>query len=514
MAAEAPRQAETNAHGPTTESTRAATGITGLDVILGGGVLRRQLYVVEGAAGAGKTTLALHFLLAGRDHHERCLWITTAETPDELWAAAHAHGWSLEGIEVLALPLVERLAHPDQRQTLLRPSHLELDETMQEMLTGLERSQPVRVVLDSLSILRDLADEPLAYRRQVLTLKHALRAGGCTVLVTDELAAAPDLHVRTLAHGVMRLLQKVTAFGNEQRQIEIVKMRGMPFHSGRHDMVLTTGGIRVFPRLVLAARDTDAPSVLHSTGLASLDALLGGGLDRGTAMLLVGAAGTGKSSVTMQCTAAALQRGQAAAVYLFDERPATWFHRADQLGFALRQPVREGTLLVEQIDPAEMSPGQFAHEVQHAVTHRGVHLVILDSLTGYVHAMPDEHFLTLHMHELLTWLGQHGVTTVLVLDQHGLLDTPMASLDLSYLADTVLLFRYFEYEATVRRAVSVIKRRSGPHEHTIREMTLGPTGIGIGAPLTQFRGVLTGLPTYEGDQTGGQPSGVPCPPGG
>jgi circadian clock protein KaiC len=506
VAAEAPRQAETNAHGPTTESTRAATGITGLDVILGGGVLRRQLYVVEGAAGAGKTTLALHFLLAGRDHHERCLWITTAETPDELRAAAHAHGWSLEGIEVLALPLVERLAHPDQRQTLLRPSQLELDETMQEMLTGLERSQPVRVVLDSLSILRDLADEPLAYRRQVLTLKHALRAGGCTVLVTDELAAAPDLHVRTLAHGVMRLLQKVTAFGNEQRQIEIVKMRGMPFHSGRHDMVLTTGGIRVFPRLVLAARDTDAPSVLHSTGLASLDALLGGGLDRGTAMLLVGAAGTGKSSVTMQCTAAALQRGQAAAVYLFDERPATWFHRADQLGFALRQPVREGTLLVEQIDPAEMSPGQFAHEVQHAVTHRGVHLVILDSLTGYVHAMPDEHFLTLHMHELLTWLGQHSVTTLLVLDQHGLLDVSLTPLlDLSYLADTVMLFRYFEYQATVHRAVSVIKRRSGPHENTIRELTLGPTGLGVSAPLTQFQGALTGLPTYEGDRTGGQP---------
>jgi circadian clock protein KaiC len=322
------------------------------------------------------------------------------------------------------------------------------------------------------------------------------------------------LHVRTLAHGVMRLLHRVTAFGNEQRQIEIVKMRGMPFHSGRHDLVLVTGGLRVFPRIVLAAHDTDATGVLLSTGVAPLDTLLGGGLDRGTATLLVGAAGTGKSSVTMQCTAAALQRGQAVAVYLFDERPATWFHRADQLGFALRQPVREGTLLVEQIDPAEMSPGQFAHEVQHAVTHRGVHLVILDSLTGYVHAMPDEHFLTLHMHALLTWLGQHSVTTMLVLDQHGLLDTPMASLDLSYLADTVLLFRYFEYQATIRRAVSVMKRRSGPHETTIREMTLGPTGIGIGAPLTQFRGVLTGLPTYEGDRTGGQPSGVPLPPGG
>jgi len=506
MAADAPRQAETNVQSPEADATRAATGIAGLDVILGGGVLRRHLYVVEGTAGAGKTTLALHFLLAGRDHHERCLWITTAETSDELRATAHAHGWSLEGIEIFALPMVERLAQPDQRQTLLRPAHLELDETMHEMLTGLVESQPGRVVLDSLSILRDLADEPLAYRRQVLALKHALRAGGCTALVTDEVAAEPDRHVRTLAHGVIRLLHQVTTFGNAQRQIEIVKMRGMPFHSGRHEMVLMTGGLRVFPRIVLAARDTDAPGVLYSTGVASLDTMLGGGLDRGTAMLLVGAAGTGKSSVTMQCAAAALQRGQAVAVYLFDERPATWFHRADQLGFALRQPVTEGTLFVEQIDPAEMRPGQFAHEVQHAVTHRGVHLVILDSLTGYVHAMPDEHFLTLHMHELLTWLGQHSVTTLLVLDQHGLLDTSMtAPLDLSYLADTVLLFRYFEYQATVRRAVSVMKRRSGPHEKTIREMTLGPTGIGVGAPLTQFRGVLTGLPTYEGDRTGGQP---------
>ena len=506
MATDASRQAETNASGPVVASTRAATGIAGLDLILGGGVLRRQMYVIEGAAGAGKTTLALHFLLAGRDHHERCLWITTAETPDELREAAHAHGWSLEGIEVLALPMVERLAHPDQRQTLLRPAHLELDETMQEMLAALERLQPERVVLDSLSILRDMADEPLAYWRQVVALKHALRAGGCTALVTDELAAAPDLHVRTLVHGVMRLLQEVTTFGNEQRQIEVVKMRGMAFHSGRHDLVLATGGLRVFPRLVLAAHDPDTLGDLHATGVASLDALLGGGLDRGTATLLVGAAGIGKSSVTMQCATAALQRGQAVAVYLFDERPPTWFTRADQLGFPLRQAVTQGTLRVEQIDPAELSPGQFAHAVQHAVTQQAVRLVILDSLTGYVHAMPDARFLTLHMHELLTWLGQYGATTLLVLDQHGLLEGPMLPpLDLSYLADTVVLSRYFEHRGMVRRALSVIKRRGGPHEPTIRELTLGPHGLSVGEPLTQLRGVLTGLPTYAGDQSNGQP---------
>jgi circadian clock protein KaiC len=492
MAAETPRQAS--------EFIYAATGIAGLDAVLHGGVLRRRLYVIEGAPGAGKTTLALHFLLAGRDNHERCLWLTTAETPDELRDAAHAHGWSLEGIEVLAVPMVERLARPDQRQTLFRPSHVELDETIQEVLTVLERVQPVRVVLDSLSILRDMADDPLAYRRQVLALKQALLAGGCTALVTDELPPASDMHVRTLAHGVVRLRQEVTTFGNQQRQVEIVKMRGMPFHSGRHDLVIATGGMRVFPRLAPVARDSDNTGMLDSTGIARLDTLLGGGLDRSAATLLVGAAGTGKSSVTMQCAAAALQRGHAVAAYLFDERPAMWFQRADRLGFPLRQAVTHGTLAIEQVDPAEMSPGQFAVEVQHAVTHQAVRLVIIDSLTGYVHAMPDTHFLTLHIHQLLTWLGQQGVTTLVVLDQHGLLDAPiMAPLDLSYLADTVLLFRFFEDRGTVRRAVSVIKRRSGPHEPTIREIMLGPHGIDVGEPLSQFRGVLTGTPTYEGD---------------
>jgi circadian clock protein KaiC len=483
-----------------------ATGVAGLDVVLGGGVLRRQMYVIEGTAGAGKTTLGLHFLLAGRATGERGLWITTTETPEELRATAHAYGWSLEGIEVLALPMVDRLAQPDQRQTLFPPAHVELDETMQEIRTALERVQPERVVLDSLSILRDMADDALAYRRQVLALKRALRARGCTALLTDEMAEPPDPHVRTLAHGVVCLLRNVTTFGNQVRQVEIVKMRGMAFHSGRHDMSIEAGGLQVFPRFTPAAYDGETPLEVASTGVASLDILLGGGLDRGTVTLLMGAAGTGKSSVTMQCAVAALQRAHAVAVYLFDERPPTWFARADQLGFPLRQAVTQGTLIVEQIDPAEMSPGQFAHAVQHAVTQQAVQLVILDSLTGYVHAMPDARFLTLHMHELVTWLGQHGATTLLVLDQHGLLEGPMQTpLDLSYLADTVLLFRYFEDRGRIRRAVSVVKRRGGPHEHTIREMTLGAYGIGVGEPLTQFHGVLTGLPTYEGDRPDGPP---------
>ena len=335
MVAETPHTPEQDASGPAAAPTRAATGIEGLDAVLGGGLLRRRMYVIEGAAGAGKTTLALQFMLAGRAHHERGLWITTNETPDELLAAAHAHGWSLKGIDVHALSMADDIARAEQQQTLFRPSQVELDETMQAVLAALERVRPGRVVLDSLSILRDMADEPFAYRRQVLALKNALIARGCTALVTDELRAPPDMHLRTVAHGVIRLLQGVTAYGNERRQVEIVKMRAMPFRGGRHDYVIETGGLRVFPRLLPAPPAADARGAVLSTGLAPLDALLGGGLDGGAATLLLGAAGTGKSSVTMQCATAALQRGHSVAAYLFDERPPTWFQRADRLGVPL-----------------------------------------------------------------------------------------------------------------------------------------------------------------------------------
>jgi circadian clock protein KaiC len=505
VAADAHRHPDQHEQSTPAEPARAATGIAGLDLVLGGGLPRGRVYVIEGGAGTGKTTLALHFLLAGRAHNEPCLLVTTIETRDDLTAAAHSHGWSLAGIEVLELSLTDPIAQPAQRQTLFRPSDVELDETMQAVRAALERVRPARVVLDSVSMLRAMADEPFAYRRQMVSLKNTLVARGCTALITDEVLAPQDLHLRTLVHGVVHLLREVTVFGNEQRQVEIVKMRGIPFRSGRHDMVIETGGLRVFPRFVPAPLDVDAVGACQPTGVAQLDVLLGGGLDQGTTILLVGAAGTGKSSVAMQCVVAALQHGQAAAVYLFDERPPTWFQRAAGLGFPLRQQAAQGQLLVEQIDPAEMRPGQFAHALQHAVTHRGVRLLVIDSLTGYVHAMPDERFLTLHLHEVLTWLGQHGVTTLLVLDQHGLFESTMRpALDLSYLADTVVLFRYFEYQGALHRALSVVKRRSGPHETTIRQLTLGPHGIVVGEPLRQFRGVLTGLLMYEGDPPHGQ----------
>jgi circadian clock protein KaiC len=485
-------------------STRLTTGLEGLDEVLGGGLLRGYLYVVEGHAGTGKTTLSTQFLLDGQARHEPCLLVTTAETRDELVATAYSHGWSLAGIEILELSQAAPISQPEQRQTVFRPSQIELDETIQIVLAELERVQPVRVVLDSVSALRDMVDDPFAYRRHVLSLKNALSAWGCTSLITDEWLETQDPHLRTLAHGVVRLTREVTSFGNQQRQLEIVKMRGMNFSSGRHDMHLDTGGIRVYPRFTAQPNLTDYTGESLSTGTDELDVMLGGGLDRGNAILLMGTTGTGKSSIAIQCVAAALQRGQSVAVYLFDERPATWFHRAEQFGCPLRQQVANGNLFVQQINPAEMSPAQFAYELQQAVIQRGAQLINIDSLTGYVNAMPEERFLILHLHEVLTWLGQHGATTLMVLNQHGLFEsTARPSLDLSYLSDTLVLLRFFEHRGAIHRALSVVKRRNGPHENTIREMILGPNGLIVGEPLSQFQGVLTGLPIYEGDDLSG-----------
>ena len=504
MATDTQRNPNDMVSGNTAEPTRVTTGIEALDTILGGGLLHGRVYVVEGQTGAGKTTLALQFLLAGRRHNEPCLLVTTSETRDELTAAAHSHGWSLAGIEVLELSQADTIARLEQRQTVFRPSQVELDETMQAVLAALERVQPRRLVFDSVSTLRYMADEPFVYQRHVLSLKHALVARGCTALITDEQLAPQDPHLRTLADGVVQLRREATPFGNQRRHLEIVKMRAMDFRSGVHDVLIETGGIRVFPRFVAEPRTADYASETLSTGVPQLDVLLGGGLDRGSAILLMGTTGTGKSSIAMQCAATALQRGQAAAVFLFDEQPPTWFYRAERLGFTLRQHTANGSLFVQLVDPAELSPLQFADALQQAVTQRGVQLIVIDSLTGYVNAMPNERFLTLYLHEILTWLSQHGTTSLLVLNQHGVFEAATRPpLDLSYLSDTLVLLRYFEYQGTIHRALSVVKRRSGPHENTIREMHLGPHGIAVGEPLGQFRGVLSGLPVYEG----GDPSG-------
>lgn len=486
------------------ESSRVATGIPGLDMILGGGLLSGRMYMLEGHAGTGKTTLALQFLLAGRDQHERCMLVTTSETRDELLISAQSHGWSLENIHVLELALTDSLSYPLQQQTVFRPSQVELDETMQMIISQLEQIQPDRIVFDSIAILRVMADEPLAYRRHVLFLKNVLLMSHCTALVLDEMVDAEDLHLRTLSHGVIQLLRENIEFGKEKRQLVILKMRGMAFQSGKHDFIIRTGGIQVFPHLVIEGRMMDYGSEVLSTGLERLDNLLGGGLDRGNATLFVGTAGTGKSSVTMQCIAAALQRQQSVMGFLFDERPHVWLHRAEQLGFHLRQQVSEGRLSLYHFNPAEVSPGQFAYEVQQAVIGKQAQLVIIDSLTGYLNAMQEERFLTLHMHELLTWLGQQGVTSLLVVEQHGMLEFQRTlSLNLSYLADTVLLFRYYEHRGTIHRAIVVVKRRGGAHEPTMHEITLGAQGITIGQPLIKLQGVFPGILSYQGAEESG-----------
>jgi len=479
------------------------TGIAGLDEVLVGGLLRGYMYIIEGQAGTGKTTLCTQFLLEGRAHEETCLLITTAETRDELAATAQSHGWSWAGIEILELSQADALQH-EQRQTMFRSSQMELDEIITAIIAEFERVQPARLVLDSVSALREMADEPSLYRRQILSLKNALTARGCTVLITDEWLETSDLHLRTLAHGVLRLTQEVTVFGNQQRQMEIIKLRGLNYRSGRHDMRINTGGIRVFPRFTAQADFIDHMGNVLSTGVDALDTLLGGGLDRGTASLFIGTTGTGKSSLAIQCVTASLQRGQAANVYLFDERPATWFYRAEQLGCPLRRHAANGSLVVQQINPADMTPAQFAYELQQAVIQRGLELICIDSLTGYVNAMPEERFLSLYLHDVLLWLGQRGVTTLMVVNQHGLFEsTARSAIDLSYLSDTLLLLRFFEYQGAIHRALSVVKRRGGSHESTIREITLGPNGLAVGEPLTQFRGVLTGLPIYQGDDPSG-----------
>lgn len=506
MDTDANRTPKDNAIGRAGEPTRMATGIEGLDEALGGGLPAGRVYVIEGDAGAGKTTLALQFLMAGHEHNEPCLLVTTTETGDELAEMAHSHGWSLAGLEILELSQADAFVQSEQQQTVFRPSQVELDETMGLVLAVLERMHPVRVVFDSVTTLRYMADEPFVYRRHIQTLKNALLSSGCTALITDELLAPQNLHLRTLAHGVVRLHREITPFGNQRRQMEIVKMRAMSFRSGRHDMRIATGGIRIFPRLLAESRDADFSGEYLSTGLMPLDRMLGGGLDRGTSTLITGTTGTGKSTIAMQCVAASLQRGQSAAVYLFDEQPYTWLYRSKQLGFNLSQQTANGNLSVQPIDPAEMSPSQFVHTLQQDVTRRGVQLITIDSLTGYINAMPDERFLSLYLRGMLTWLGQRGTTTLLVLNQHGLFESSTRPLlELSYLADTLILIRFFEHRGRIHRALSVVKRRSGPHENEIREISLDQNGVIVGEPLRQFRGVLTGLPLYEGDDLHGQP---------
>lgn len=483
------------------DSPRISTGSGGLDEILGGGVDPRRMYLYEGRPGTGKTTLALQFLLDGARRGERALYISLSETERELELVAHRHGWSLDGIDIFELVPPETTLDPSQELTILQPAEMELGETSRLIFDKVDDVDPARVVVDSLSELRLLAQSPLRYRRQVLALKHFFSSRNCTVILLDDLTAhEKDLQLHSIAHGVVLLEQTAIAYGAERRRLRVVKMRGIPFKGGFHDFTIERGGLKIYPRLVAAEHHKDFIGDFVPSGNAELDKLLGGGLERGTNALLIGSAGVGKSSIAVTYAIAAAQRGERTTIFAFDEGKGTIRARAHTLGLPFDDALDRGQIRLHQIDPAELAPGEFAHRVRDAVERDNTRIVIIDSLNGYLNSMPDEQFLVLQMHELLTYLSQLGVLTLLVLAQHGLVGPMETPLDISYLSDAVLMLRYFEYDGTVRRALSVVKKRSGQHEHTIREFRLAHGGVRLGPPLKGFTGVFSGTPVYTGDK--------------
>ena len=489
---------DTSTSPPPGGEIRISTGVPGLDDVLGGGLTPSRLYLLEGTPGTGKSTLALQFLREGVARGERTLYITLSETADELRASAATHGWTLDGIEVFEL-VDEMGLDPDSEQSILHPSDIELGETVKEVIALVDRTKPDRVVFDSLSELRLLAQNPLRYRRQILALKRFFAKRACTVLMLDDKTSETgDVQLHSIAHGVVSLDQAPREYGAERRRLRIVKMRGIKFRGGYHDFVLETGGIQAFPRLIAAEHHASFDPRGTSTGSAELDLLLGGGLVPGTNTLLLGPSGVGKTTTAIRCMLAALERGETATYYLFDEGLATMLVRAATLGMDLAPHIAAGRLTVTQVDPAELSPGEFASKVRAAVEERGSTFVGVDSLNAYLHAMPGEEYLILQMHELLSYLNQQGVTTLLVLGQHGIVGDVRSDVDLSYLSDCILLFRFFEAKGQVRTALSVVKSRVNAHERTIRELKLSQGGLQVGEALDDFEGVLTGLPAYHG----------------
>lgn len=483
------------------ETAPASTGIEGLDEILGGGLPRGRMYLIEGDPGVGKTTVALQFLLEGARRGERVLYVTLAETEAELRQVARSHGWNLEGVEVFAsVPDTADLA-PEEDYSVFGPAEVELGETMKKLLAEVDRVKPARVVFDSLSEFRLIAQQPLRYRRQLMALKQHFAGTTTTVLLLDDFVATEgnaDRQLESLAHGVLRFEQMAPAYGRERRRMIVKKLRGLRFRGGYHDCTIETGGLRVYPRVVAAEHGRSGTREVFSTGLAELDTLLGGGFDRGTATLIMGPAGTGKSVLVTQSMCAAAARGERSAAFLFDEGIESFVTRAEGLGMPIAAACDAGLARAQSVDPAELAPGEFASRVKTAVERDGVRLVAVDSLNGYMSAMPEERFLLAQLHELFSYLSHKGVVTLICCAQHGLVGASDAPMDVSYLADNVVLLRYFEAQGLVRNAISVVKRRRGPHEKTIRELTIAPPGMQVGAPLAAFQGVLTGVPTFVG----------------
>lgn len=481
-------------------NSAARTGIAGLDDVLGGGLPPRHLYLVEGSPGTGKTTLALQFLIEGRDKGERGLYVTLSETSEELAQVAQSHGWTLDGIRVFDLVSDEGLSE-EAEQTILHPSEFELGETTREVMRLVGELKPQRVAFDSLSELRLLAQSPLRYRRQILALKRFFAQLGCTVLMLDDKTSGEgDQQLHSIAHGVVHLNQNTNTYGPDKRQLRVVKLRGVKFRSGDHDFDLDRGGLVVFPRLAAGEHGGKFDETPISTGTAALDDMLGGGLSPGSNLLLAGPAGVGKTTTAISCAVAAMRRGDKVAYYLFDEGFSSLRQRSRALGLDIDPFIANGQLLIRSFDPAEVSPGQFAHAVREAVEKDQVHLVVLDSLNSYMQAMPGGQYLLLQMHELLSYLNAMGVVTLIILSLHGTVGEMRSDIDLSYLSDAMVQYRFFEARGEVLKAISVIKSRTAQHESTIRELRLGAEGVEIGKPLTDFHGILLGAAKYTGRQ--------------
>ena len=475
----------------------AATGIKGLDHVLLGGFPRNRIYLIQGDPGVGKTTMGLQFLLEGAREGESVLYVTLSESKEELEEVARSHGWSLENVHLYE-QLIGEEALQEEEETVFYPAEIELGETIKGILNEVNRVKPTRVVLDSLSEIRLLAQSGLRYRKQILALKQFFAKRKATVLFLDDRTAeVQDIQLQSVPHGVVELQRYTPLYGAARRRMQLVKVRGLNFKDGYHDFSILTGGIVVYPRLVAADHRVVVTLEQISSGLPALDKMLGGGIERGTSTVIMGPAGCGKSAMSTQYAIAAARRGEKAAMFIFEETMSSLMHRSASLGFPLKEYVDQGLIMVMPVDPAQLQPGEFAHLVRDVVEDHNVRVLVIDSLNGYLNAVPEERFLLLHLHELLNYLGQHGVASVLVFAQHGLIGSMQTSVDVSYLADCVILLRYFESEGKIHKAVSIMKKRSGAHETLIRAYRMSGEGLHIGEPLEQYHGVLTGVPTLN-----------------